>query len=93
MRLVDNNVEMVALFIHLGQKMAKILFLGPFLIVKYQLPCSFEDLTSQYHDYLSLNSTQGIGMHLFDKDLEMVEVFIHMGLKLAKMMFLLPIIN
>ena len=79
MRLFHKIVEMVALFLHLGLKMAKMMFLGPFLMVKCQLPCSFGDLTSQYHDCLSLKSTQVIGMRLFDKNLELVAVFLHFG--------------
>ena len=79
MRLFHKIVEMVALFLHLGLKMAKMMFLGPFLMVKCQLPSSFGDLTSQYHDCLSLKSTQVIGMRLFDKNLELVAVFLHFG--------------
>jgi hypothetical protein len=80
MRLFDEIVEMVALFfIHLGLRMAKMVFLWAFLMVKDQLPCSFGDLTSQYYDFPSLKSTQVIGMRLFHKKMELMAVFLHFG--------------
>jgi hypothetical protein len=58
-------------------------------MVKYQVPHNFRDLDYKYHDQLSLNSYQVIGMHLFDNNVEIVAIFIHMGLKMTKMSFLL----
>jgi hypothetical protein len=77
MHLFDKNVAMVALFIHLGLKMAKIMCFLTFLIVKCQLPCKFGTLTTSIMiiDQQFLNSTQVIGIRLFHQNVEIVAVF------------------
>ena len=44
----------------------------------------------QYHVDLSLDFTQVHGMRLFDKNVEMADLFIHPRLKMAKMRFKWP---
>jgi hypothetical protein len=48
--LIQQNVEMAAIFLNFVPKMAKMRVSRPFLRVKCHLPCSFWDSSSQYYD-------------------------------------------
>ena len=79
MRLFDKNVEMADLFIHPRLKMAKMRSKWPFWMVNGELPCRFWVLFFQNHGDLYLDFTPVHWMRLFDKNVEMVAVFVHLG--------------